>query len=423
MLNNEDFNKLKAISFKRRLKRRHIIEGIFSKLGLLGIIFAVLMLGALLLSIVEKGYTAFYQYHINLEINWDAKLIPINGNQIVFENVDYQDFVVKSLVKSLKSMGFKGNYDDIQDIISPSEFYNLESFLKEHGNKVIGKSTKHTMLLTSNIQMFLKGFVEDDDVSYAKEIIGLKNNNTIVSKFNLLFFINPDSRYAEIAGIKGAFWGSFYTVVLTIIFSVIIGIGTAIYLQEFAPRNKFITFLELNINNLASVPSIIFGLLGLIVFQEFFGIPRSTPLLASFVLTLMALPTIVITSRIALSSVPYSIREAAYGLGSSKMQVITKHLLPISLPGILTGIIISISRVIGETAPLLMIGMVAFVNSIPTGITDTAVVFPVQILLWANSPELGYIEKASAAIMLLLMFLISINGVSIYLRNKFEIKF
>jgi phosphate transport system permease protein len=209
---------------------------------------------------------------------------------------------------------------------------------------------------------------------------------------------------------------------LTAFFSIIISVGSAIYLEEFAPKNRFMSFIEVNINNLAAVPSIVFGLLGLIIFQQFLGVPRASPLLASFVLSLMSLPTIIIATRIALSAVPPSIKEAAYGLGSSKIQVITHHSLPLALPGILTGIIISISRVLGETAPLLMIGMVAFINSTPESILASSVAFPVQILLWSDAPEVGYIEKASAAIMLLLIFLITINWLSVYLRNKFEIK-
>ena len=184
----------------------------------------------------------------------------------------------------------------------------------------------------------------------------------------------------------------------------------------------FLVIQEININNLAAVPSIVFGLLGLTIFQHFLGVPRATPLLASFVLTLMSLPTIIIATRVALSSVPNSIKEAAYGMGASKVQVVILHLLPLSMPSILTGIIISISRVLGETAPLLMIGMVAFMNNTPSSILSNAVAFPVQILLWSDSPEIGFIEKASAASMLLLIFLLFINWLSIYLRNKFEVK-
>ena len=416
MLNSTEFEKLKAISLKNRLRNRKIFEAIFSKLGIFAIAFAVLMLCYLLFSVFSKGYTAFYHYYVDVNLEFEYG----KGSSSSYINT----VIAKSINESLSVGDDSVNISNINKIISRSETSSLQAFargLTEDSNSVLRKK----VLLTSDAEMYLKGMTGNSSLNEeVKNAIDTLYKNKIIKKeFNLLFFTNADSRYAEIAGIKGALVGSIYTIVLTTIFSVIIGIGTAVYLLEFAPKNTFISFLELNINNLASIPSIIFGLLGLAIFNQFFGIPRSTPMLASLVLTLMALPTIVITTKIALSSVPYSIKEAAYGLGSSKVQVIVNHLLPISLPGILTGVIIAISRVLGETAPLIMIGMVAFVNTVPSKITDTAVVFPAQILLWTNSPELGFIEKASAAIMILLLFLIVVNGISIYLRNKFEVKF
>ncbi|MCF7997196.1 MAG: phosphate ABC transporter permease PstA, partial [Chromatiaceae bacterium] len=221
-------------------------------------------------------------------------------------------------------------------------------------------------------------------------------------------------------GIAGAVLGSFYTLVLTLLFSFPIAVGAALYLEEFAPKNRITDLIEVNINNLAAVPSIVFGLLGLAVFINFFGVPRSTPLVAAMVLTLMTLPTIIIASRAALKSVPPSIREAALGVGASPLQTRLHHVLPLALPGMMTGTIIGMAQALGESAPLLMIGMIAFIVDVPQGFTDAATVLPVQIFLWADSPERGFVERTSAAIMVLLAFLILMNLTAVLLRRRFE---
>jgi phosphate transport system permease protein len=421
----------KAKKSKSKLFRRYLFENLFKFSGVLSISFALIMLIALLYSIFSKGYTAFYTNYLAVEVNF-SKDILFDGEiknkytKSDINNASYNVVILNAIENELKN---KADIDlesiDLISFISVSETSNLRNMILAD-EELIGKKIKINFLLSSNIDMFLKKYIGSGSLLSDEEIKIIhffNEENLIKAQFNALFFTNSDSRYPELAGIKGAFIGSLYTVVLTIIFSVIISVGAAVYLQEFAPKNRLVRFIEVNINNLAAVPSIVFGLLGLIVFQQFFGVPRSTPLLASFILTLMALPTILIASRLAMSSVPSSIKEAAYGMGSSKLQVITHHLLPISIPGILTGIILSISRIIGETAPVLMIGMVAFISTAPTSALSSSVVFPVQILLWSNSPEAGYIEKASAAIMLLLTFLMLINWVSVYLRNKFEVKF
>ncbi len=242
----------------------------------------------------------------------------------------------------------------------------------------------------------------------------------IEKRFNTSFFSNGTSREPELAGIAGAVMGSFYTLVLTLLFSFPIGVGAAVYLEEFAPKNRLTDLIEVNINNLAAVPSIVFGLLGLAVFINFFGVPRSTPLVAAMVLTLMTLPTIIIASRAALKSVPPSIREAALGVGASPLQTQIHHVLPLALPGMLTGTIIGMAQALGESAPLLMIGMIAFIVDIPGGFTDPATVLPVQIFLWADSPERGFVERTSAAIMVLLAFLVLMNLAAVLLRRRFE---
>ena len=261
--------------------------------------------------------------------------------------------------------------------------------------------------------------VTDRTIGWVRQ---LQEKDVVDKKFNTIFFTHGDSREPEQSGIAGALAGSFFTLIVTLLLSFPIGVGAAIYLEEFAPKNKWTDLIEVNINNLAAVPSIVFGLLGLAVFINYFGLPRSAPLVGGLVLTLMTLPTIIIASRAALKSVPPSIREAALGMGASRMQAMFHHILPLALPGMLTGTIIGMAQALGETAPLLMIGMVAFIVDIPQGFTDNATVLPVQIYLWADSPERAFVERTSAAIMVLLGFLITMNALAVFLRKKFERK-
>src|SRR5690606_28100926 len=241
----------------------------------------------------------------------------------------------------------------------------------------------------------------------------LQERSKLQAFFNMTFFTAGDSREPEQAGIRAALMGSFFTLVVTLLLSFPIGAAAAIYLEEFAPKNKWTDMIEVNVNNLAAVPSIIFGLLGLAIFIQLFGTPRSAPVTGALVLTLMTLPTIIIAGRAAIKSVPPSIREAALGLGASKMQVVFHHVLPLALPGMLTGTIIGMAQALGETAPLLMIGMVAFVVDIPGFITDPSTVLPVQIFLWADSPERAFMERTSGAIIVLLGFLITMNTLAV----------
>jgi len=259
--------------------------------------------------------------------------------------------------------------------------------------------------------------LEDQSIAWGAELAAAGELDV---RFNTTFFKNGDSREPELAGIRAALVGSAYTLLITFLLSFPVAVAAAIYLEEFAPKNRWTDLVEVNINNLAAVPSIVFGLLGLAVFINFFHLPRSAPLLGGIVLSLMTLPTIIISSRAALKSVPPSIREAARGLGASELQVVFHHVLPLAMPGILTGTIIGLAQALGETAPLLMIGMVAFIVDIPQGITDSATVLPVQVYLWADSPERAFTEKTSAAIMVLLAFLIAMNALAVMLRKRFE---
>ena len=259
--------------------------------------------------------------------------------------------------------------------------------------------------------------IKDNQIAWVDKLV---DQGRVESRFNKTFFTAGDSREPELAGIWGAATGSFFTLVVTLLLAFPLGVATAVYLEEFAPQNKWTDLIEVNINNLAAVPSIVFGLLGLAVFINFFGMPRSAPLVGGMVLTLMTLPTIIIASRAALKSVPPSIREAALGIGASKMQMVFHHVLPLAMPGMLTGTIIGMAQALGESAPLLMIGMVAFIVDIPTSAMDPSTVLPVQIYLWADSPERAFVERTSAAIMVLLMFLITMNALAVLLRKKFE---
>jgi phosphate transport system permease protein len=294
--------------------------------------------------------------------------------------------------------------------------------------ELIGTRQNAWLLAAAEVDAVVKGQIDldldesqrrlsDQQVGWIQQ---LQTDGRVERRFNKTLFTNGDSRDPEQAGLRVALLGSFYTLLVTLALSFPIGVAAAIYLEEFAPKNRWTDLIEVNINNLAAVPSIVFGLLGLAVFINLFGMPRSAPLVGGLVLTLMTLPTIIIASRAALKSVPPSIREAALGVGASQTQAVTHHVLPLAMPGMLTGTIIGMAQALGETAPLLMIGMIAFIVDPPSGVTDPATVLPVQIYLWADSPERGFVAKTSAAIMVLLGFLILMNAIAIFLRKRFE---
>jgi phosphate transport system permease protein len=284
------------------------------------------------------------------------------------------------------------------------------------------------VLADDDVDQYFKGHIlrseiedtrplSDQQLDWADQ---LRNSGAAHLRFNRQFFGSGDSREPELAGVWGAVAGTFFTLLVTLLLSFPIGVAAAIYLEEFAKKNRMTDLIEVNINNLAAVPSIVFGLLGLAVFINFFGLPRSAPLVGGLVLTLMTLPTIIIASRAALKAVPPSIREAALGMGASKIQMVAHHVLPLALPGMLTGTIIGMARALGESAPLLMIGMVAFIVDIPKGMFDPATVLPVQVYLWSDIPERAFVERTSGAIIVLLAFLIVMNGLAVLLRNRFE---
>jgi phosphate transport system permease protein len=292
----------------------------------------------------------------------------------------------------------------------------------------LGTTEKVWVLASDEVDLYYKGRIKrtesaesrplsDQQLDWADQ---LRRTNAAELRFNSRFFTSGDSREPELAGVWGAVAGSFFTLVVTLLLSFPIGVAAAIYLEEFAKRNRWTDFIEVNINNLAAVPSIVFGLLGLAVFINFFGLPRSAPLVGGLVLTLMTLPTIIIASRAALKAVPPSIREAALGMGASQIQMVAHHVLPLAMPGMLTGTIIGMARALGESAPLLMIGMVAFIVDVPKSLFDPATVLPVQVFIWSDVPERAFVERTSGAIIVLLAFLIVMNGLAVILRNRFE---
>jgi phosphate transport system permease protein len=411
--------------FNQRLRRRYRAEQRFKILGIVAIFIALTFLVFLISTVFLKGYSAFKQTYIQLDVTLDQKFFPEED----LAKGDFQGIVKASLYSMFPEVTSRRDKRMLTGMISNGAAYKLMDMVVEDP-KLIGTSFKIWVPSDDDVDMLMKGNIDMDQPEANRRIKDkqyewirtLENGERVQMRFNKTFFTSGDSREPELAGIWSAAKGSFYTLVITLLLSFPMGVAAAIYLEEFAPDNKFTDLIEININNLAAVPSIIFGLLGLAIFINFWGIPRSTPLVGGLVLTLMTLPTIIIAARASLKSVPPSIREAALGVGASKIQTVFHHVLPLALPGMLTGTIIGMAQALGETAPLLMIGMVAFIVDIPGSFTDPAAALPVQIYLWADSPERAFTEKTSAAIIILLGFLILMNAVAVFMRKKFEIK-
>ena len=411
------------------LKKRYAAEARFKAIGLGAIVMGLLFVSVLFVDIVSKGYSAFVQTHIQLEVYFDPEVIDPTGQRNLEEiaRADYRKLVRAPLRAEFPEVTQRRDKRKLYRILSGGASFQLQRMVLENPD-LIGKTQKVWVIADDEIDMLIKGYVDRDapasDRRLGDQVIAwvdaLDEKGMVATKFNTRFFTNGDSREPELAGIGGAISGSFFTLIVTLLLSFPIGVAAAVYLEEFAPKNKLTDIIEVNINNLAAVPSIVFGLLGLAMFINFFGLPRSAPLVGGLVLTLMTLPTIIIASRAALKSVPPSIREAALGVGASRMQTVTHHVLPLALPGMLTGTIIGMAQALGESAPLLMIGMVAFIVDIPQGPFDPSTVLPVQVYLWADSPERAFVERTSAAIMILLAFLITMNTLAVVLRRRFE---
>lgn len=405
------------------LAARYRKEKRFRLFGLSAIVLSLAFLVLLLGSIGIKGYTAFQQTEILLDIHLDPKELDVNN----LATANYAALIRQGVQDLFPQVQGRQDKRDIVKLISTGAAFKLQQMVMTKP-ELIGSTLPIWVTADDEVDMFVKGHiprevpeaerrVSDKEIGWIDQLAAA---GRMKKAFNSVFFEAGDSREPELAGIRGATMGSLYTLLVTLLLSFPIGVAAAIYLEEFAPKNRWTDLIEVNINNLAAIPSIVFGLLGLAVFLNFFGMARSSSMVGGLVLTLMTLPTIIIASRASLKSVPPSIREAALGVGASKMQTISHHILPLALPGMLTGAIIGMARALGETAPLLMIGMVAFIVDVPHGLSDPATVLPVQIYLWADSPERAFVERTSAAIMILLCLLLAMNATAVLLRNKFE---
>lgn len=413
---------------RKTLAKRYRAEKRFRLYGVMAILFGVLCVATLFVDIIGKGHGAFRQTYIQLRVDYEADTLGISdindAQQLALAN--FAGVVKKSLRTRFTDVSGRKEKRQLYRLVSNSAEYDLSDRLKADHN-LLGQSEKVWVLADDDIDTYFKSLNSSDGpfVGRSNEkqqawIQSLIDAGQIELRFNSNFFTSGDSREPEQAGIGGAIVGSLFTLFITLALSFPIGVAAAVYLEEFAPKNRWTDFIEVNINNLAAVPSIIFGLLGLAIFINFFHVPRSVPVIGGLVLAVMTLPTIIISSRAAIKAVPPSIREAGIGIGASPVQVVMHHVLPLALPGMLTGTIIGMAQALGETAPLLMIGMVAFIVDVPGGFTDPATVLPVQIFLWADSPERAFVEKTSAAIMVLLAFLITMNTAAVVLRKRLE---
>jgi phosphate transport system permease protein len=416
-------------AFAARLRQRYAAERNFQIAGYASLGVAAVMLVVLLSTIISQGYTAFWQTRIQLEVTVDpAEIAPVGTtDRSVIAKGNYNKVLRDSLLAQFPDITDRTDKRKAWEVMSSGAAYELADKVMADPS-LIGGKVKLWITASDDIDQLMKGYIDrsadelnrkvnDLQIRVVDKLIADKN---IVLQFNDTLFTKGDSREPELAGLWGSIKGSFLTLLVTMFLAAPIGVASAIYLEEFAPKNKITDFIEVNINNLAAVPSIVYGLLGLAVFLNFFGMPRSAPLVGGVVLALMTLPIIIIASRAALKAVPPSIRDAALGIGASPLQAVLHHRLPLAMPGILTGTILGMAHALGETAPLLMIGMVAFIVDIPGGFTDSATLLPVQIYMWADSPERAFTERTSAAIMVLLGFLVVMNGCAVFLRKKFE---
>ena len=410
------------------LPRRRRKEFMFQAVGMLATTVGVLFLGVFFATLIADGSSAFRQTFMKLDIELSEEVLA-PGGELDLAYADFDGLVRSALREAIPEASDRSARRELYRLVSVGAGYQLRDLVAADPG-LLGTTQTLWVPASSNVDMLIKGNIDaqvdetlrplsDSQIGWVR---ALQEAGRLETRFNKALFTNGDSREPELAGIRGAVMGSLYMLIVTIVLSFPIGVAAAIYLEEFAPRNRWSDLIEVNINNLAAVPSIVFGLLGLAVFINWAALPRSAPLVGGLVLTLLTLPVIIIASRAAIKAVPPSIREAALGLGASQTQVVFHHVLPLALPGMLTGTIIGMSRALGESAPLLMIGMVAFIVDVPGGFSDPATALPVQIYLWADSPERAFAERTSAAIIVLLGFLLIMNLTAVILRRRMERK-
>ena len=411
-----------SIAGRRQRERR------FKSYGLIAIGIALAFLVILFASIFSKGIPGFFQHYVTLEVTLDrAKLDPAGdlSLQSLYDG-DARGAIRAALYEATGASGRSGR-KAAGKIISQGAEQRLRKAVIDDPS-ILGTTQSMVFAVDDDVDSFLRGFISRDtpeaDRRINDKMIGyidqLVADNRIEYAFSDYLIFGSASRNAEMAGIFGAFVGSILTLSICLVLAFPLGVATAVYLEEFAPKNRLTEIIEININNLAAVPSVVFGILGLAIFIGIFGMPRSIPLIGGVVLALMTLPTIIISSRAAIRAVPPSIRDAALGVGASRMQTMLHHVVPLAMPGMLTGTIIGMAQALGETAPLLMIGMVAFIVDVPGSVTDPGTVLPVQIFMWADFAERMFVQKTSAAIIVLLAFLISMNAAAIFIRKKLE---
>ncbi|MBZ8135464.1 phosphate ABC transporter permease PstA [Afifella sp. IM 167] len=414
------------------IRRRYASERRFKACGLIAILIGLACLAILLFTVISKGYTAFLQTEMRLPITFEKSVIDPKGeaanNPRVLMMANYPTLARDALARELGVDPKDRAYSrSLSGMVSNGVRTQLRDMVLADPS-LIGTTQDVWVLVEANIDSAFKGQIDlsvdegrrkinDLQVTWMKE---LADRGVLKKRFNTGIFVNGASSRPETAGVGVAIIGSAYMMLTVLVLALPIGVAASIYLEEFAPKNRWTDLIEVNINNLAAVPSIVFGLLGLAIFINFAGLPRSASLVGGLVLTLMTLPTIIIATRAALKAVPPSIRSAALGVGASKMQMVFHHVLPLAAPGILTGTIIGLAQALGETAPLLLIGMVAFVADYPTTPLQPATALPVQIFMWANEAERAFVERTSGAIIILLMFLAVMNITAIILRRRFE---
>ena len=404
-------------------RRRNAADFRLRAYGITAITVAVGLLGILLFTLFLGGYQAFVQTHIRVDFPISAENVdpsdPAEGN--------YRAVVSDAMTSLLPAVDTPAEARAIAKILTNNtQFFVRDAVVKDPS--VIGGTVTLNIPASDVFDQLNKGEISRDTPEENRRVTdqeiawfdALEAQGLVSTPFNWALLFNADSRFPEIAGLSGAIVGTFYAILVCFLVSFPTGIAAAVYLEEFAPKNRWTDLIEVNINNLAAVPSIVFGLLGLAVFIQSFGLPRSAPLVGGLVLALMALPTIIIVTRNALKAVPPSIREAGYGMGASPQQVVMHHVLPQALPGIMTGTILALAHALGETAPLLLIGMNAFITSPPGGLLEASTALPTQIYIWADSPERGFVSRTSAGILVLLAFLFLMNGLAIYLRSRLQ---
>ena len=420
----ETLDRVRAgLAARYRRERRFRLFGALS--AILGLVFVLV----LFISIIGNGYSAFWQTHVRLDVTFDPEVVDPEGtgDPKIIGKANFDKLVRASLADVFPAVSGRRDRRTLNRLLSAGAGYQLREMAISDPS-LIGQTRSLWLPVDDEVDMLVKGNVnrelpetsrrlKDLQIGWVDQLVA---QDRISQNFNANFFTSGDSRDPELAGIGGAIKGSFFMLIVTLLLSFPLGVAAAVYLEEFAPKNRWVDLIEVNINNLAAVPSIVFGLLGLAVFINFFGLPRSAPVVGGLVLTLMTLPTIIIASRAAIKSVPPSVREAALGVGASAMQTVFHHVIPLAMPGMLTGAIIGMARALGESAPLLMIGMIAFIVEVPQTPLDPSTALPVQIYLWADSPERAFVERTSAAIIVLLAFLLVMNAAAIWLRKKFE---